>query len=120
MEEEPRKRTYGFQEFDKLTVENFAARLTQANLKSKTDFDHKLISFNRKITSSKAKYLEVLLEEEPRKRTYGFQEFDKLTVENFAARLTQANLKSKTDFDHKLISFNRKITSSKAKYLEVL
>ena len=36
------------------------------------------------------------------------QEFDKLTAENFTARLTQANLMSKTDFDSKLISFNKK------------
>ena len=41
------------------------------------------------------------------------QEFDKLTAENFTARLKQANLVSKTDFDNKLTSFNRKITSNK-------
>ena len=43
----------------------------------------------------------------------------KLTAKKFAARLKQANLVSKTDFDNKLISFNRKITSNKTKYLEV-
>ena len=48
------------------------------------------------------------------------QEFNKLTAENFAARLKQANIVSKTDFDNKLISFNRKVTSNKTKYLEVL
>ena len=48
------------------------------------------------------------------------QKFIKLTIENFAARLTQTNLVSKTDFDNKLISFNRKITSNKTKYSEVL
>ena len=47
------------------------------------------------------------------------QEFIQLTAEIFAARLKQANLVNKTDFDNKLISFNRKITSSKTKYLEV-
>ena len=47
------------------------------------------------------------------------QEFNKLNAENFAARLKQANLVSKTDFDNKLISFDRKITSNKTKYLEV-
>ena len=47
------------------------------------------------------------------------QEFNKLAAEHFAARLTQANLVSKTNFDNKLISFNRKITSNKTKYLEV-
>ena len=48
------------------------------------------------------------------------QDFNKLATENFAATLTQANLVSKTDFDNKLTSFNRKNTSNKTKYLEVL
>ena len=39
------------------------------------------------------------------------QEFNKLTAENVKERLHQANLVNKTDFDSKLISFNRKITS---------
>ena len=47
------------------------------------------------------------------------QEFNKLTTENFAARLTQENLESKTDFDNKVISFNRKTTPIRTKYLEV-
>ena len=47
------------------------------------------------------------------------QEFNKLTAKNFAARLKQTNLMSKTDFDNKLISFNKTVTSNKTKYLEV-
>ena len=47
------------------------------------------------------------------------QEFNKWMVKNFAARLKQANLVSKTDFDNKLTSFNRRTTSSKVKYLKV-
>ena len=47
------------------------------------------------------------------------QEFNKLKTENFAARLKQANLVSKTDFDNKLTSFNKRITSNKTKQLEV-
>ena len=47
------------------------------------------------------------------------QESNRLTVENFAARLKHANLVRKTDIDNKLITFNRKITSNKTKYLEV-
>ena len=35
-------------------------------------------------------------------------EFNKLTAENFAARLAQANLVTKTDFDNKLSSLNKK------------
>ena len=33
-------------------------------------------------------------------------EFNKLTADNFPARLKQANLVAKTDFDNKLTSFN--------------
>ena len=47
------------------------------------------------------------------------QEFNKLTAENVAARLKWANLVSKTDFENKLINFNRKVTSNKTKYLKV-
>ena len=47
------------------------------------------------------------------------EEFNKLTAENFTSRSKQANILSKSDFDNKLISFNRKITSNKIKYLGV-
>ena len=41
------------------------------------------------------------------------QEFKKLIAENFAARLSKL-----TDFDNKLLSFDKKVTSNKTKYLE--
>ena len=47
------------------------------------------------------------------------QEFNKLTAEYFAAGVKQVNLVNKNDFYNKLISFNRKITSQKTKYLGV-
>ena len=47
------------------------------------------------------------------------QEFNKLTAEKFRARLKQANLVSKIDFDNKITSFNKRITSNKPKHLEV-
>ena len=55
-------------------------------------------------------------------------EFNKLTVENFAARLAQENLASKnditnfvkkTDFDDKVNNLNKKITLSKTKHVLV-
>ena len=46
-------------------------------------------------------------------------EFNELTAKKFAARLKQANLVDKTDFDNKLTSYNRRITSNNTKYLEV-
>ena len=44
------------------------------------------------------------------------QEFNKLTAENFAARLKQADLGNKSD---KLTSFDKRVTSNKTKHLEV-
>ena len=52
-------------EFNELIAENFAARLVQANLITKTDFDSKLSSLNRKITSNKTRNL--LIENELKK-----------------------------------------------------
>ena len=36
-------------------------------------------------------------------------EFNKITTENFKARLAQANLVAKADFDTKLVNLNKKI-----------
>ena len=44
------------------------------------------------------------------------QEFNKLAADVFNARIAQANLITKTDFDDKLSNLNREITSNKAKH----
>ena len=44
-------------------------------------------------------------------------EFNTLAADVFNARLAQVNLVTKTDFDIKLSSLNRKITSKKSKHL---
>ena len=44
-------------------------------------------------------------------------EFNTLAADVFNARLAQANLVTKTSFDAKLSSFNRKITSNKTKHI---
>ena len=46
-------------------------------------------------------------------------EFNKLAADVFNARIAQANLITKTDFDAKLSSHNRKITTNKSKHLLV-
>ena len=46
-------------------------------------------------------------------------ECNKLTAGNFAARLTQANLVTNTDFDNELINLNEKINSNKATHILV-
>ena len=52
-------------EFNRLTAENFAARLKQANLVTKADFDDKLKSLNQKSNPDKTEHL--LVENELRK-----------------------------------------------------
>ena len=47
------------------------------------------------------------------------QELNKLIEESFEARLNQADLVNRTDFDNRLTRFNRWITSNKTKHLEV-
>ena len=46
-------------------------------------------------------------------------EFNKLAVDVFNARIGQANLITKTDFDAKLSNLNKKITQNKTKHLFV-
>ena len=77
------------------TVENKTPDVS--NLVKKTDYNTKVSEIERKIVDrSHDKYITTL-------------EFNKLTAENFAARLPQANLLTKTDFDDKLINLNEKI-----------
>ena len=52
-------------EFNTLVASVFNARLAEANLITKTDFDAKLSSLNRKITANKTKH--VLAENELKK-----------------------------------------------------
>ena len=61
-------------EFNTLAADVFNARLAQANLITKTDFDAKLSSLNRKITQNKSKHL--LVENELNKlKTFGSSYF---------------------------------------------
>ena len=46
-------------------------------------------------------------------------EFNKLTAENFTARLAQATLVTKTYFDYKTKNLNQKINSNKTKHLHI-
>ena len=46
-------------------------------------------------------------------------EFNKLTTQSIAERLKQGNLVTKTDFDNKLTSFNKRVTLNSTKHLEV-
>ena len=85
-----------------------------SNLVRKTGYNIKSNAIKKKITDHDHSYEYITT-----------PEFNKLTVENFAARLKQANLTSKSDignlvdktnFDNKLLSFNKRINTNKTKY----
>ena len=74
----------------------------------------KKADYNTKVTE-----IEDKLNNHNRDKYIDTSEFNKLAVDVFNARITQANLVTKTDFDAKLSSLNRKITQNKSKHLLV-
>ena len=67
-----------------------------SNLVKATDYDTNVNEIEKNITDQKHdKYITT-------------SEFNKLTAENLAARLAQANLVTKTDFGKKMSSLNKK------------
>ena len=72
-----------------------------SNLVKKTDYDTKISDIEEKYTDDNHdKYITT-------------PEFNKLTAENFAARLAQANLITKTEFNAKLSSLKEKLLQIK-------
>ena len=87
------------------TVENKIP--TIRDLVKKTDYNTKVTEIENKLNDhNHDKYIDT-------------SEFNKLATNFFNARLVQANLITKIDFDAKLSSLNRNITSNKSKYLVV-
>ena len=87
------------------TVENKIPNIS--SLVKKADYNKKIIEIEKKLTDhNHDKYITT-------------PEFNTLAADVFNARLAQANLITKTDFDAKLSSLNRKITSNKSKHLLV-
>ena len=76
-----------------------------SSLFKKKDYDARITEIEKKLTDhNHDKHITTL-------------EFNILAASVFNARLAQANLTTKTGFDAKLSSLNKKITSNKAKYL---
>ena len=73
----------------------------------KTDYDTKISEIENKVNDhNHDKYITT-------------PEFNRLTTENFKARLAQVNLITKTDFDIKLRKISDSVTSNKSKHLLV-
>ena len=79
-----------------------------SNLIKRKDCETKIAEIEKKVTNQN------------HDRYITTSEFNKLTKEDFAARLAQANLITNTDFDNTLcISFNRKNNSNKQNILKM-
>ena len=88
------------------TVENKMPNITSL-VKKKTDYKTKINEIEKELTDhDHDKYIAT-------------PEFNQLTAEYFAARLKQANLVTKSDFDDNLKNLNQKINSNKTKHLLV-
>ena len=78
------------------TAENKIPNIN-SSVKKKTDYDIKITKIEKKITDhNHDKYIATL-------------EFNSLAADVFNARLKQADLVTKTDFDDKLKSLNQKL-----------
>ena len=85
------------------TVENKIPDVS--SLVKKTDYNTKITEIENKLNNhNHDKYITT-------------PEFNTLAADVFNARLAQANLITKTDFDAKLSSLNRKVTANKSKHL---
>ena len=78
-----------------------------SNLVNKTNYNTKVTEIENKLNNHN------------HDKDIDTEEFNKLAADVFNARLAQANLISKTDFDAKLLNLNRKSTENKTKHLLV-
>ena len=92
----------------KLALTAVANKINEAsNLVKKTDYNTKISEIETKRTDhNHDKYITNA-------------EFNEVITENFAGRLKQANLETKTNFDDKLRSLNQKIDSNKTEHLVI-
>ena len=77
----------------------------------------KKIDYNTKVTE--INFYKVKLNNHNHDKYFDTQEFNKLAADDFNARIAEAKLITKTEFDAKLSSLNRKVTSNKTKHLVV-
>ena len=78
-----------------------------------TDYDVKITQTEKKLTINTKNMIN------NHERSITIPDFNTLAADVFNARLVQANLITKTDFDAKLSSLNRKISINKRKHLLV-
>ena len=72
-----------------------------------------VISLKKKNYNTKVTEIENKLNNHNHNKYIDISEFNKLTADVFNARIAQVNLITKTDFDAKLSSLNKKVNSNK-------
>ena len=69
-----------------------------------------------KKTNTKISEIEKKVSDHRHEKYITTPKFNRLTTENFKARLAQANLVTKTEFDSKLEDISKRITRNKTKH----
>ena len=98
-------------------ISNLATKTALTTVENKIPDVSSLVkkaNYNTKVTE-----IENKLDNHNHDKYIATSEFNKLAADVFNARLVQANLITKTDFDAKLLTLNRKITQNKTKRLLV-
>ena len=98
-------------------ISNLATKTVLTTVENKIPDVSSLVkkaNYNTKVTE-----IENKLDNHNHDKYIATSEFNKLAADVFNARLVQANLITKTDFDAKLLTLNRKITQNKTKRLLV-
>ena len=98
-------------------ISNLATKTALTTVENKIPDVSSLVkkaNYNTKVTE-----IENKLDNHNHDKYIATSEFNKLAADVFNARLVQANLITKTDFDAKLLTLNRKITQNKTKHLLV-
>ena len=100
---------------------NINVKVDLSNYSTKTAIDNKIVSVSSLVTdyNTKISELEKKLTDYNHGKYITTPEFNTLAADVFNARLAQADLITKTDFDAKLSSLNRRITANKTKHLPV-
>ena len=76
-----------------------------------------VIQFKKTDSDTKGNEIEKKIADLTHDKYITTRESNRLTTENFAVRLAQADLVTKTDFDNKLTDLNRNFVSNKTKHL---
>ena len=97
---------------------NGLLKKTDYNTKT-TEIEGKIPDISNLATKATLTTVENKLNNHDHDKYINTSEFNKLAADIFNARIAQANLITKTDFDAKLLGLNRKITKNKPKHLLV-